>query len=188
VPGTFTLHKIMSTNAQTLKLFRQMHRAFGLLIAPAVLFFAFTGVLQTFGLHESSPGSDYKPAHWIVVLAQLHKKQTITIYPKRPRPAADSSMKAEGHAPGASDMQADGPRTHDAAAAKPGSAEAAKPLAAPRPSNHLAMKIFFLIVALGLFNSTLTGIYMAYRYGGSKRTVTLLLLAGIVVPLILLAF
>ncbi len=50
------------------------------------------------------------------------------------------------------------------------------------------MKIFFLIVALGLFTSTLTGILMAFRYGGSKIVVTVLLLAGIVVPLILLPF
>jgi hypothetical protein len=178
----------MATNAHTLKFFRQLHRAFGLLIAPAVLFFAFTGVLQTFGLHESSPGSDYKPAHWIVVLAQLHKKQTITVYPKRPRPAAEGPMKVEGHAPEAPSAQSDGTHSQGVDAAKPASAEAPKPVPAAKPSNHMAMKIFFLIVALGLCSSTLTGIYMAYRYGGSKLTVTLLLVAGIVVPLVLLAF
>jgi hypothetical protein len=178
----------MATNANTLKFFRQMHRAFGLFIAPAVLFFAFTGVVQTFGLHESSPGSEYKPAHWIVVLAQLHKKQTITVYPKRPRPAGDKPMKAEGPMPTANAAHADEPRAQNSEAAKAASPDVPKPASAPKPSNHMAMKIFFLVVALGLFSSTLTGIYMAYRYGGSKLTATLLLLAGVVVPLMLLAF
>jgi hypothetical protein len=48
--------------------------------------------------------------------------------------------------------------------------------------------IFFLFVAIGLFTSTLTGIYMSYRYGGSKLVVTLLLLAGIVIPLVAMPF
>jgi hypothetical protein len=53
---------------------------------------------------------------------------------------------------------------------------------------HLPMKIFFLLVALGLFTSTVTGLYMAYKYGGSKVVVTVWLVAGIVIPLFLLRF
>ena len=50
------------------------------------------------------------------------------------------------------------------------------------------MKIFFLFVAVGLFLSTATGIYMAYRYSRSRLLITGLLLAGIVLPLLLLPF
>ena len=57
-----------------------------------------------------------------------------------------------------------------------------------KPKGHVPMKAFFLLVSLGLFTSTLTGIYMSYKYGGSKIVVTVLLVAGIIVPLLLLPF
>jgi hypothetical protein len=50
------------------------------------------------------------------------------------------------------------------------------------------MKIYFLLVTLGLFTSTLTGIYMAYKYNRNKMVVTGLLIAGILIPLFLLKF
>jgi hypothetical protein len=50
------------------------------------------------------------------------------------------------------------------------------------------MKIFFLLVAIGLFTSTLTGLYMAYRYSRSWIVITGLLVAGIIIPLSLLGF
>ena len=146
----------MSTSHETLKLFRKIHLYIGVFIAPALLFFALTGALQTAGLHESAPGSSYKPPAWIVTLAQLHKKQTTTVPVRKPRPAGD--------APKAPDVPA-----------------------AP-PKNHITMKAFFLLVALGLFTSTLTGIYMAYKFNRSKLVVTCLLLAGIILPLIFTRF
>ena len=50
------------------------------------------------------------------------------------------------------------------------------------------MKIFFLLVAIGLFTSTLTGLYMSYKFIRNKLVVTALLLAGIILPLLLLPF
>jgi hypothetical protein len=50
------------------------------------------------------------------------------------------------------------------------------------------MKIFFLVVAIGLFTSTLTGIYMSYKFMRNKLVVTALLVAGIIIPLLLLPF
>lgn len=50
------------------------------------------------------------------------------------------------------------------------------------------MKIFFLLVSVGLFLSTLTGIYMAYRYSRGRLLISGLLLAGVVLPLLLLPF
>ena len=48
------------------------------------------------------------------------------------------------------------------------------------------MKIFFLIVSISLFTSTLTGIYMAYKYMRNRTAVTVLLLLGAVIPIALL--
>ncbi len=50
------------------------------------------------------------------------------------------------------------------------------------------MKIFFLMVSIGLFVSTLTGLYMSYKYKRNKLVVTGVLAAGVVVPLVLLPF
>lgn len=47
------------------------------------------------------------------------------------------------------------------------------------------MKIFFLVVSVGLFVSTLTGLYMAYSYVRNKVLMTAALLAGVMVPLVL---
>ncbi len=153
----------MTSSHKILKVTRQIHLYTGLFIAPALLFFALTGALQTFSLHETSRGSDYKPPTWIVTLAQLHKKQTITVPVRKQRPA-DAAPKPDKHA-----------------------ATAPQPPEPPQKS-HLPMKIFFLIAAIGLFTSTLTGIFMAYKFNRNKLVVTALLLAGIIIPIILLRF
>jgi hypothetical protein len=158
----------MATSSNSLlKSFRQIHLYIGVFISPAILFFAFTGALQTFSLHESGHGREnYNPPKWIMRIAQLHKNQNLTVREKKPGPPPDAKPKAD----------------------KPENAPAApKPPAAPQKS-HLPMKIFFLLVTLGLFTSTVTGIYMAYRFNRNKWVVTGLLVAGIVVPLVLLPF
>jgi hypothetical protein len=50
------------------------------------------------------------------------------------------------------------------------------------------MKIFFLLVSVSLFLSTLTGVYMSYKYSRGWLLITGLLIAGIVVPLLLLPY
>lgn len=158
----------MSTPHAVLKLFRKLHLYIGVFTAPMLLFFALTGALQTFSLHETTQGSTYKPPAWIVMLAQIHKKQTDVVPVKKPK----------------------APDTPKPDAAKPDKATtdaAPKPPAAPQKS-HLPLKIFFLIVAVGLFTSTLTGIYMAYKYNSNRLVVTLLLIAGAVLPVVLLPF
>jgi hypothetical protein len=159
----------MTSSHKILKVVRQIHLYIGIFISPAILFFALTGALQTFSLHETTRGSDYKPPTWIVTLAQLHKKQTTTVPVRKPRPAPDAP-KPDAPRP---DKHAD--------AANPPSPE-------PPQKSHLPMKIFFLVVAIGLFTSTLTGIYMSYKFIRNKLVVTALLLAGIIVPLLLLPF
>jgi hypothetical protein len=162
----------MPSKASTLKLLRQIHLYFGVFISPAILFFAITGALQTFSLHETTKGSDYKPPTWLVKLGQLHKKQTLVVPVRRPQPPAPAAAPAK--AADASTPAASKPLLPDAIA--------------PKPKNLLPMKLFFLLVSIGLVISTFTGIYMAYKYNRNKSWVTGLLIAGIAVPLLLLLF
>ena len=183
----------MSTSHATLKLFRKIHLYIGVFIAPALLFFAFTGALQTFNLHEAHAGSDYKPPAWIATLAQIHKKRTTVIPPRKNRPGM--AQKPDDDASSHATHAHKGPS--DADAAKPADATA-KPVdamtkiadapPAPPQKSHLPLKIFFLLVSIGLFTSTLTGLYMSYKYNQSKLVITALLVAGVIVPLLLLPF
>ncbi len=156
--------------ANTLRLFRKTHLYFGLFISPALLFFALTGAVQTLSLHEAA-GSSYKPPAVLAELGQLHKKQTTVMSVRK---APEGGAAREGRQP-------------DHAGASPGAAQPAVTLAG-KQKQHLPMKIFFLAVAVGLLTSTATGVYMSYKYERSRLLVTGTLLAGLVVPLVLLKF
>lgn len=160
----------MPRSHAALRAFRKLHLYLGVITAPALLFFAFTGALQTFSLHETTQGSGYKSPAWIVSLAQIHKKQTSVVPQRRPRPVEEA--------------------TKPNRAAGPASDQPVRPVDAPatKPKGHLPMKIFFLIVSIGLFLSALTGIYMAYKYTHRKLLIGGLLAAGTVIPLVLLPF
>ena len=165
----------MSSSHALLRNLRLIHLYVGVFISPAILFFAFTGALQTFSLHETTRGSSYKPPAWAVTLAQIHKKQT-PIVPVRKAPPQDKPV--------------------DKAAAEKSQPEAAAPPAGPtatpktdaptpKPHNSLPLKIFFLLVAIGLFISTLSGLYMSYKYIRNRKLITAILVAGIIVPVLL---
>ena len=170
------------TRAHTvLKYIRLAHLYVGVFIAPAILFFAFTGALQTFSLHETTRGSNYKPPAWAVMLAQIHKKQT-PIVPVRKAPSAEKP--AEKTTPDKT--------IPDKASLSPAAPNAAtKPLPdaiVPQPRNSLPLKIFFLFVSVGLFISTLSGLYMSSKFVRNRKLITTLLLAGIIVPIVLTIF
>jgi hypothetical protein len=162
----------MSSSHTFLKYLRLFHLYTGVFIAPALLFFAFTGALQTFSLHETTRGSSYKPPAWAVMLAQIHKKQTSTIPVKKLPPP---------------DKQADKATQERAQTSPTPPTEAPKPTgeAAPKSHNPLPLKCFFLLVSIGLFVSTLSGLYMSYKYIRNRRLITVMLLAGIIVPVLL---
>jgi hypothetical protein len=160
------------TRAHTvLKYIRLAHLYVGVFITPAILFFAFTGALQTFSLHETTRGSSYKPPAWAVMLAQIHKKQT-PIVPVRKAPSPEKP--AEKAAPDKTSPE------------KPQLPLAAAPM--PAPHNAVPLKIFFLLVSIGLFASTLSGLYMSYKYIRNRKLITALFLAGIIVPIVLTIF
>lgn len=153
-----------------LRITRLIHLYLGVFTAPALLFFAFTGALQTFSLHETTRGSSYQPPAWALTLAQIHKKQTPVI-PTRKQPPAPAPEGRDG-------------RNHVAAT----DTAPRNPEGVPEARKHhpLPMKVFFLVVAISLFVSTLTGIYMAYKYMRNRTAVTVLLLLGAVIPIVLL--
>jgi uncharacterized iron-regulated membrane protein len=168
----------MSSSHTLLKYLRLIHLYIGVFISPAILFFAFTGALQTFSLHETTRGSSYKPPAWAVTLAQIHKKQT-PIVPVRKAPPQDKPVdKTTAEKPQSS-----------TAASLPGPPPAPKGDApAPKPHNALPLKIFFLLVSIGLFISTLSGLYMSYKYIRNRKLITTILVAGIIVPILLTIF
>ena len=180
----------MSKAHRLLRAARSLHLYIGVFIAPAVVFFAFTGALQTFSLHETTQGRDYTPPKWIAVLAQIHKKQT-DVVPARKLKAATPDAAADHephHDKPRHNAQAD-PTREASASAQPAQNTAKPPAQPPQETKtHLPLKIFFLLVSLGLFTSTLTGIYMSYKYSRRKLLMTGLLIAGIVLPLALLPF
>jgi hypothetical protein len=165
----------MSSSHTLLKYLRLIHLYIGVFIAPALLFFAFTGALQTFSLHETTRGSSYKPPAWAVMLGQIHKKQTPIVPIRKPAPP---------------DRQADKATPEKAQSSPTPLTEAPKPTgeAAPKSHNPLPLKCFFLLVSIGLFVSTLSGLYMSYKYIRNRRLITVILLAGIIVPVLLTVF
>lgn len=143
-----------------------VHLYLGVFTAPMLLFFAVTGGLQTFSLHETTRGSSYLPPVWLATAAQLHKKQNIALPPAKRRLQPEPT-----------------------AAAPQSRAPQPVPRAdiASQPKKHpLPMKVFFALIALGLFSSVLSGLYMAWRFSRRPGLFGAVLVSGIAVPLALL--
>ena len=145
-------------------LIRKAHLWLGMLIAPSVLMFAFSGALQIFRLQEARTG--YTPPALVEKLGRLHKDQVYAVAPTR-EPSA-------------------GPR----AGAGAGSGSGAAP-ARPAPSlSKQMLQWFFTLASVGLILSTLSGIWMGATLGRWKRSARWMLALGTVLPvaMILLPF
>jgi hypothetical protein len=141
-------------NAATI---RTWHFYIGMLIAPSVLFFAMTGALQLFSLHEAH--GNYTPPLIIEKLSSIHKDQVFAAGHHHAAPKA----KASGAAP---------PPADDDDKLK---------------TSTLILKIyFFWVVALGLVVSTLLGLWMGLTHPVRKRAAWILVAAGTVIPIALL--
>jgi len=137
---------------------RQTHTVLGMVIAPSILMFAVTGGLQIFRLHESHSG--YTPAPLIEKLGRVHKDQVFAMRPPpRPRPEA--------------------PRPAGTVAPK----EAATPAT---PLSKTLLQWFFVLVSVGLFLSTLLGVWMGVTMGRLKTVARWALLAGTLIPVVIL--
>ncbi len=79
---------------------RLWHHYIGFLIAPSLLFFAFTGSLQLFSLHEAH--GDYHPPALIEALGNVHKDQVFRTRPPRGAAPEHHHGVEDGDAPDAS--------------------------------------------------------------------------------------
>jgi hypothetical protein len=152
------------TSASSLKSLRLTHNYIGVFFAPTILFFAITGGLQMFGLHETSRGSSYVPPAILAHLSQLHKKGMLYLPPRRAVPAASAKV--------------DGP--------KPDTPKAPVPAPSSPAPNPLPMKVFFGAAAFALVISTWTGLFMSWKYARRKAIVGGVFLAGVICPALLL--
>lgn len=157
---------------------RKAHLYAGVLFAPAILFFAFTGLLQVYDLHKARGG--YRPAPLIVRLGALHKDQTFALPHKAERDGAERD--------GAERDGAD--EGHGAKAGKHKAARRDGPTPAQaRPMGYAQalLKGFAAALAVSLIATTLLGLYMAYSIARNRVLIGLLLGAGLVVPMLLAA-
>ena len=157
------------TSATSLKAVRLTHHYIGVFFAPTILFFAITGALQMFGLHETSRGSSYIPPAILVHLSQLHKKGTLYLAPRRSTPSVPA--KADG-------QKVDAPKLE--------APKSPTPASTPPVPSPLPMKVFFAATALALVISTCTGLFMSWKYARRKVVVVGVFFAGVVCPLIFL--
>jgi hypothetical protein len=139
-----------------MKKIRLLHRYMGLFFSPAILFFAFSGALQTFDLHKPNKTTGYVPPTWILELAQIHKVQSVVVPKEKAKTAPADSDTVEKSAP---------------------------KKASKNEKSTLPLKCFVLMMSIGLMASTLLGIYMSFRYGGDWRLVWGVLIAGTVLPI-----
>lgn len=136
---------------------RLWHNYIGVFIAPSVIFFALTGALQIFSLHEAH--GSYEPPALIEKLSSVHKDQVFAQkqHEERDEPVSPPPAKAEHHV-----EHDEGPTL-----------------------GTVLLKWFFLFVALALATSTALGLWIGLTHIQRKRTGRWLLLAGIVLPVAL---
>jgi len=143
-------------NSQTLRRVRQFHHYIGVFLAPAIIFFAISGGLQTFRLQEAK-GWGGPPPRVIVWMAAAHIDQA---------PPHEKVKKPE--------------------ASMPVGATAAAPKPAVKKPVTLPLKIFVAFMAAGLVLSSLLGVVIAINSRTMRRVSILMLVAGTVVPLLLM--
>jgi hypothetical protein len=141
---------------------RQWHSYIGMFIAPSVLFFALTGALQVFSLHEAH--GSYEPFPLVEKLTSVHKDQEFKMgHHHAPAAAKDAAAKPTAPKPEADDDDDD-----------------------KTPPAQLALKAFFEVVAVSLALSTGFGLWMGLKYTRRKGLAWGLFIAGAVIPVGLL--
>jgi hypothetical protein len=135
---------------------RKWHQYISLFFAPAIFFFAFSGFLQLAGFHEAHAGSTYQPPSWIVALSSLHQHQ---------------NLGGEHHEAGAPDHDAAAPKHH---------------MDHDGPEGFSLFKPFAVFMSWGLMASALLGMWIALANPISRRTSLIVLVAGALIPIVLI--
>jgi hypothetical protein len=155
-----------------ISMLRTLHLYLGTFFAPAIIFFAFSGVLQVLGLHEAEDAEAARAPVWIETIARLHKDQRLARPPSQKIPSAIMAMRAE----------------HEQRAAHDHPTGDEKPEASPRSVAQIALKAFVVLMAIGLIVSAALGIVIALRNSRTRRVATLMLALGVVLPVATLMF
>ena len=153
---------------QTSRQLRKLHQYVGLFFTPAILFFAFSGALQTLGLHEKH-GAGPPAAVWIQWMASVHKDQRLL----RPAPA-EGPTHDDHH-----DDAAPGHPQHDEHDHHGGGHGDKGPSPVP-------MKAFVVLLSLGLITSSLLGVTIALTNRAFRKNGIIALALGTLVPITLL--
>ena len=149
---------------------RRWHTYLGLFIAPSVLFFSLTGAVQLFSLHEAH--GDYTPAPLVEKLSSVHKDQVFAPGDHHGPPDGGPQPAGQpGQVPGTGPEGPGGPGEHDGGP----------------PPGAFVLKGFFLLVALALSVSTAFGVWMGLTQTPRKALGWSLLVAGTIIPVLLLA-
>lgn len=157
-----------------MKTIRQLHLYTGVFFAPTIIFFAFTGFLQTYSWHEGA-----KAPRWIVALENVHTHQRMPPPPPQPAPPVPSAERAD-----LSFRATQQTLTTPAASAPPAAQASAAPAqpTPPRRKRSAPLRAFMGLMAVGLIGSSLAGIYMGFRLGRSAGLIWGLLLSGVIIP------
>lgn len=139
-----------------MKSIRRIHAWLGVLFAPTIIFFALTGTLQLYGLHDLEAG---ETPGLVAKAAMVHTHQTtrVPVRQARPEPAADH-------------------------AAKP----AAPKRERPAHPTTMPIKLFFTLMAISLVASSILGLWIAFTSKRDRGLHLGLLVAGFVLPIVLL--
>lgn len=148
-------------NIATMRRLRQFHRYAGVFFAPAILFFAISGGLQSFRLQQASGWDGAEPPQWMAMMGSVHIDQRLPAVEPAKMPAAETPKP---------------PVDPAKAAARKAQAQKALP-----------MKIFTAALAIALALSTLLGIGIALGTKSTRRVSLAMLAAGAVLPILLLA-
>lgn len=146
--------------AARLRFIRQLHFWVAVFVAPSLMLFALTGMLQLFKLHEAEGG--YRPLPVIEKLGQVHIHQTYALRPVRARPPQAAAPLA-------------------AAPARPEPEEQGAPL------GETLVRWTFLVMSVGMAVSAVLGVWMALSNSRQRRLTLILLAAGTVLPVVVLA-
>jgi hypothetical protein len=147
-------------NMATMRKLRQFHLYTGVFFAPAILFFAISGGLQSFRLQQASGWDGAPPPQWMAVMGSVHIDQRL--------PAAEPAKPPAAQAP---------KPPVDPAKAAEREAKAQK---------ALPMKIFTAALGFALALATLLGVSIALSLKSTRRTSLVMLAAGATVPILLL--
>ncbi len=141
--------------ASTLRSLRLYHHYIGVFLAPAVLFFSFSGLIQVIGIQDQR---DPPPPGWISYMAGIHKHQAAP-KPRKATPA--DAPKPDGAKRGGSEHDEHG-------------------------GGLTPLKIFALLVAIGLFITTSIGLVVALTNRVLRQVSWIMLALGVAIPVALI--